>query len=218
MTIVIHHLHASQSERIPWLCEELGIDYELRTYDRSPLLAPPEYKKLHPMGAAPVIEDGSLTLAESCAVIEYISHRYADGRLFLQWPHPNYADFLYWWHWVDGSFFGTISRAVHAASGGGGLLATMSMDRFTKALEMLDERLRDNEWLAGSEFTVADIMVVFTLTTFRYFVPFSLQEHHSIVKYLARVGAREAYQRAMDKADHDMGLVLGPDSPEHRLM
>ena len=76
--MIVHHLGKSQSERIVWLCEELGIPYELRVYDRDPVtrLAPPEYKALHPMGAAPVITDGDLVLAESGAIIEYIFPKY----------------------------------------------------------------------------------------------------------------------------------------------
>ncbi len=65
--MIVHHLGKSQSERIVWLCEELGIPYELKVYDRDPVtrLAPPAYKALHPMGAAPVITDGDVVLAES---------------------------------------------------------------------------------------------------------------------------------------------------------
>ena len=70
--LTVHHLGKSQSERIVWLCEELGIEYELKCYPRSPVLAPPEYKALHPIGAAPVITDGELVLAESGAIVEYI--------------------------------------------------------------------------------------------------------------------------------------------------
>ena len=217
MPLIVHHLQVSQSERIPWLCEELGIDYELILYKRAPLLAPPEYKALHPMGAAPVIQDGDLTMAESCAVIEYICHKYADGKLFLQWPHPAYADFLYWWHWVDGTFFSSIARGVQARSGDVNPILA-KINRFESGLNMLDERLRDNEWLAGNEFTAADIMLVFALTTFRYFYLYSLGDYPNVVKYLQRIGAREAYQKAMAKSDPGMELLLGHEPPKESLM
>ena len=55
--ITIHHLGVSQSERIIWLMEELGLPYTLKLYKRSPGLAPPEYRALHPMGIAPVIDE-----------------------------------------------------------------------------------------------------------------------------------------------------------------
>ena len=61
--LTVHHLGKSQSERIVWLCEELGIPYDLKRYERVAvtMLAPPEYKALHPLGAAPVITDGEQT-------------------------------------------------------------------------------------------------------------------------------------------------------------
>ena len=83
--LTVHHLGKSQSERIVWLCEELGIPYELKRYTRDPvtMLAPAEYKALHPIGAAPVITDGELVLAESGAVVDYIVAKYGNGRLVL---------------------------------------------------------------------------------------------------------------------------------------
>ena len=66
--LTVHHLRKSQSERIVWLCEELGLDYTLKCYERDPLLAPPEYRALHPIGTAPVITDGDVVLAESGAM------------------------------------------------------------------------------------------------------------------------------------------------------
>ena len=80
--LTVHHLGMSQSERVVWLCEELGIPYELKLYDRDSVtrLAPPEYKALHPLGAAPVMEDGDVLLAESGAIVEYIVARYGTSR------------------------------------------------------------------------------------------------------------------------------------------
>ena len=83
--LTVHHLGKSQSERIVWLCEELEIPYALKCYTRDTvtMLAPPDYKALHPIGAAPVITDGDLVLAESGAVVDYIIAKYGNGRLTL---------------------------------------------------------------------------------------------------------------------------------------
>ncbi|KAI1257289.1 hypothetical protein MGN70_000329 [Eutypa lata] len=104
VSLTVHHLSVSQSDRIPWLCEELGIQYVLKTYKRVNGMAPLEYKAQHPSQSAPVIQDGDsdgysvTTLAESCACVEYICRRHGGGRLFLEPAHAAYADFLYWWH------------------------------------------------------------------------------------------------------------------------
>jgi glutathione S-transferase len=83
--LTVHHLGKSQSEHVVWLCEELGLDYELVRYARDPvtILAPPELKALHPMGSAPLITDGGPVLAESGAIVEYILAKCGDGRLMI---------------------------------------------------------------------------------------------------------------------------------------
>jgi glutathione S-transferase len=100
--LIVHHLGKSQSERIVWLCEELEIPYELKRYTRDPvtMLAPPEYKALHPIGAAPVITDGDLVLAESGAAVQYIIAKHGNGRLAPSADHRDFANFLYWFHFA----------------------------------------------------------------------------------------------------------------------
>lgn len=217
--IVIHHMHVSQSERIPWLCEELGVPYELKGYRRAPVLAPPEIVALHPSGTAPVMEDGDVKLAESCAIIEYIAHRHGGGRLFVGPEDPAYADFLFWWHWVDGTLAPAMLRVLYIAMAAGidpdhsSVLA--AKDRRARALRQLDDRLADNKWLAGGDrFTVADIMVAFSLTTARRFTPFDLGEYPNILRYLADVGQRDAYRTAMAKCEPDLELALEAASPK----
>jgi len=103
--LTVHHLGVSQSERIVWLCEELEIPYELKCYEREPVtrLAPAEYKALHPFGTAPVITDGDLVLGESAAIMEYIIATYGAGRLAVKPDSPEFADYLYWFHFANGS-------------------------------------------------------------------------------------------------------------------
>lgn len=211
--MIVHHLGKSQSERIVWLCEELGIPYELRVYDRDPVtrLAPPDYKALHPMGAAPVITDGDLVLAESGAIIEYIVAKYGKGRLTLAPDHPDFAQFLFWFHFANGS--------LQPATGRNMILARLKLPednpvlramkgRLDLALGLVEARLTKTAFLAGSEFTTADIMIVFTLTTMRLFLPFDLAPYPAILAYLQRIGARPAYWRALQKGDADMAPLL----------
>lgn len=217
MAITVYHLQISQSERIIWLCEELGLDYNLKIYSRCPLFAPPEFKALHPAGSAPVIQDGDLMLAESGACIEYIVHKHSDGSLFLPPSHPEYANFLYWWHWANATLQPNLGRAMSNRAIGldeSSPMFAFGKSRVDGSLKQLDDRLRDNEWLAGKDFTVADIMVVFPLTTMRYFAPYSLKEYGNILAYLERIGKREAYQKAMKKGDPELELVLGADPPK----
>jgi glutathione S-transferase len=211
--LTVHHLGRSQSERIVWLCEELEIPYQLKCYGRDPvtMLAPADYKALHPIGAAPVISDDDLVLAESGAVVEYIIAKYGNGRLALQAGHPDYSHFLYWYHFANGTLQAGMGRnmilnRLKLPEDNAMLLATKA--RVDRAFELVDARLREANYLAGGEFTSADIMMGFSLTTMRYFLPYDLGRCPNIVRYLGRIGERPAYRRAMAKGDPGMALLL----------
>jgi glutathione S-transferase len=211
--LTVHHLGKSQSERIVWLCEELELAYDLKRYARDPvtMLAPADYKALHPIGAAPVIADGDLVLAESGAVVDYIIAKYGEGRLVLNAEHPDFAAYLYWFHFANGTLQANMGRnmilnRLNLAADNPILTATKA--RVDRAFDLVDARTREAEYLAGREFTAADIMMGFSLTTMRYFLPYDLARCPNIVSYLARIGARPAYRRAMEKGDPGMDLLL----------
>ena len=211
--LTVHHLGKSQSERIVWLCEELGIPYDLKVYDRDAVtrLAPPEYKALHPLGAAPVMQDGDVLLAESGAIVDWIIAKHGKGRLVLAPGHPDFADFLYWFHFANGTLQPATGRNMILGRldlpGDNPLLKAMTA-RLGLALGLVEARLAKADYLAGSEFTTADIMAVFSLTTMRYFLPFDLSSYPAILAYLQRIAARPAYRRAMEKGDPGMPLLL----------
>ncbi len=209
----VHHLGVSQSERIVWLCEELGIPYELKIYDRDPTtrMAPAAYKALHPMGIAPVITDDGKAIAESGAIVDYIIGKYGNGRLAVKPDQSNYADYLFWLHFANGSLVSNEMLAMvtgflgapadHPALG-------MVRDRGARAWGLVEQRLGETPYFAGDELTAADIMMVFALTTMRYFSPRDLSGSPNILAYLQRIAARPAYQRAMAKGDPGMALLL----------
>ncbi|RQP26543.1 glutathione S-transferase family protein [Piscinibacter terrae] len=211
--IRIHHLGHAQSERIIWLCEELGLAYELRHYTRDPvtLLSPPELKALHPLGAAPLIEDGDLQLAESAAIVEYIIVKHGGGRLKPGPEHPDYADFLYWFHFANGNLQPAMGRVMFLSRlqlpADHPVLASVR-GRLDRIVALLEERLGRVPYLAGREFTAADIMSVFSLTTMRLFQPLDLAPWPNIRAYLQRIGERPAYRRAMAKGDPDLVPML----------
>src|SRR5689334_19060355 len=162
--LTVHHLGRSQSERIVWLCEELGIPYELKRYTRDPvtILAPADYKALHAIGAAPVITDGDLVLAESGAVVDYIMAKYGGGRLALNSSHRDFAQYLYWFHFANGTLQANMGRnmilnRLKLADDNPVLLATRT--RVDRAFDLVEARTREAEYLAGSGFTAADIMI-----------------------------------------------------------
>jgi glutathione S-transferase len=211
--LTIHHLGISQSERVVWLCEELGIAYELKHYTRDPVtrLSPPDLRALHPAGTAPVMTDGEVQIAESGAIVQYIIARYGNGRLALPPEHPDFAQYLYWFHFANGNLQPHLGRNLvlnrldvaddHAVK-------VSARERVDRALAMVEARLAQVPYFAGAAFTAADIMNVFTLTTMRYFQPWDLGGYPHILAYLQRIAARPAYAAAMAKGDPGMKLLL----------
>lgn len=211
--LTVHHLGKSQSERIVWLCEELQIEYELKRYDRDPetMMAPAEYKALHPIGAAPVITDDQVVLAESVAIVEYILALHGNGRLAPEPGEADFAAYLYWFHFTNGTLQPSLGRnmvlnwiGIDESNPAGAMMT----ERLVKELRHVDTRLGEVPYLAGETFTVADIMIVFSLTTMRYFFPFDLAPFPNIVTYLERIAERPAYRAAMAKGDPGMEPLL----------
>jgi len=211
--LVIHHLEKSQSERIIWLCEELGLPCEIRHYKRDPvtILAPPALRAVHPMGAAPVIEDGGVVLAESGAIVEYILARHGAGTLAPAADAANFPDYLYWFHFANGNLQPVMGRSL--------VLSRLKLPtdnpvlagqqgRLDRALGLVDTRLGQADYLAGDALTAADIMTVFSLTTMRIFFPVDFTPYANIRHYLQRIGGRPAYRRAMQKGDPDLTPLL----------
>lgn len=211
--LTVHHLGVSQSERIVWLCEELALPYELKLYKRTELgAAPLEYKALHPVGAAPVISDGDVLLAESGAVIEYILGRYGGGRLVIRPGRPGYADYLYWLHFANGSMMP--AEMINLVTGRLGPevqqhpLVQWRRSGSDASFAMVDRRLRQADYFGGDVFTAADIMMLFPLTTMRKFTRRDISGLPALGNYLQRIAARPAYQRAMAKGDPGMAPYL----------
>lgn len=136
--------------------------------------------------------------------MEYILAKYGQGKLSVSPEADNYADYLYYLHFTNGTLQPATLFAFLLSKSGvdpQGLAMQSVKARHNRALGILEERLSRNQWLAGDSFTAADVMVVFSLTTMRVFYPYSLTEYPTILEYLGRTSMREAYQRAMAKGD-----------------
>lgn len=207
--ITIYHLETSRSERIVWLMEELGLKYKLEIFPREAASAAPSpLKAIHGLGKAPVIRDGDVVLAESGAIVEYIVHRHAGGRLAPHPDDPAYARYLYWLHFAEGSLMSlmlislVLSRVPEAASSP--VTARIS-ERVKQMLAFVDTEIGIGPWFAGKQFTAADVMMTFPFTTMRKFLDVDTAPYPNLLAYLQRIESRPAYQRAM--------VLAGPKIP-----
>ena len=215
MTITVHHLNDSRSQRILWLLEELGLEYEVKRYERNPetMLAPASLREVHPLGKSPVITDEELTLAESGAIVEYLIERYGNGRLAPELGTPERLRYTYWLHYAEGSampplvmelIFNQIEerspfylRAI-AKIITGRVKQTYIEPQIAQNLDYLEAELNQNTWFVGDEFTAADIQLSFPLEAAATYSNLDAN-HPQLIAFLERVHARRAYQKALER-------------------
>jgi len=199
--IVVHHLNNSRSQRIPWLLEELGTPYRVEKYrrDAKTNLAPPELRRVHPLGKSPVIEDGDLVLAESGAIIEYLLERYGSGRLVPRRGTPDYVRYLHWMHFAEGTaMLHLVARLYLARVGEAAKAMQMRVEGMIgDELDLVEAELAKGGHMAGSAFSAADIQMTFPLE-FAAFAGLVSARHAKLVDYLSRMQARPAYRRAVE--------------------
>jgi glutathione S-transferase len=203
--ITIYHLSTSRSERIVWLMEELGLEYRLSRHQREPNGAAPDaLKAIHPLGKAPLIQDGETVLAESGAIVDYIVHRYGNDRLAVQPQAAEYARYLYWLHFAEGSLMSlmlialVLSRVPEASASPA---STRVLARMRQMLAYVDAELAAGPYFAGAAFTAADVMMLFPFTTMRLFLDYDLAPYPNILAYMKRIETRPAYRKAMALAE-----------------
>lgn len=159
-------------------------------------------------------------LAESSAIVEYLIHKHGRGRLALPPSHPNYADYLYWFHFCNASLQPALFRRATtrpATANDEDPRFASSDARVRKAVAHVDGRLRAAPYLAGEEFTAADVMMVWCFTTMRRFEPVHLGEYPGVLAWVKRCTAREAYRRAMARCDPELDLEEGASEEGPRL-
>lgn len=196
--LIIHHLEESQSDRIIWLMEELGLPYELVRHERGPdRLMPPSYEALHPAATAPVVEDGERVLTESAAIVDYICHRYAGGELTVRPSQPGYFDYLYWMQ-LNNNLTGLLIGRRALAGRKDARLDRLLSRRAEGYARYMEQTLEVWPYLAGDDFTCADLMCVHSYR-FRKALGQSKDLPHSRA-WFERVTQRPAHIRAMEVA------------------
>lgn len=214
--IILHHLENSRSQRVLWLLEELELPYEIVRYRRDPatLLAPPDLRKIHPLGKSPVIVDEGVTVAESGAILEYIVERYGNGRLAPPQGSPQRLRYTYWLHYAEGSpmplllmklvfsrirkspapfFVKPVLRAVVDRVSNDFLDPQLRLH-----LDYMEGELLHSPWFVGEEFTAADIQMSFPLEAAASRAGLDRTRPH-LMDWLQRIHARPAYQRALEQ-------------------
>ncbi|BAK67156.1 glutathione S-transferase [Sphingobium sp. SYK-6] len=199
--IIVHHLDNSRSQRVLWLLEELGLPYEIRRYQRDPatLFAPPELRRVHPLGKAPVIEDEGRVIAESGAIVEYLVEK-ADGRFGPPAGRDAALRYRMFLHYAEGSVMPPL--LVKLVLSRVPIMGRIAMRRIQPMIDVhldyIEAELAQRPWFAGEQISGADIMMSFPLEAARARGGLS-EERPNITAWLDKVHARPAYRTALEK-------------------
>ncbi|MEP7328478.1 MAG: glutathione S-transferase [Betaproteobacteria bacterium] len=214
--IIVHHLNNSRSQRILWLLEELGIEYDVKRYerDKTTMLAPPELCAVHPLGKSPVITDGKTTVAESGAIVEYLVEQYGNGRLIPKAGTPERLRYTYWLHFAEGSgmppllmklIFDRIESAPMPffAKPVAKAIARKVKKSFIEPnlkaqQDYIEDQLGKAPWFAGKAFTAADIQMSFVLEAAAARGGLGKRQPQ-MMDWLTRIHARPAYKKALER-------------------
>ncbi|MEH1910612.1 MAG: glutathione S-transferase [Nostoc sp.] len=201
--IVVHHLNNSRSQRVLWLLEELGIEYEIKFYERDPktMLAPESLRQVHPLGKSPVITDADLTIAESGAIIEYVVDRYGNGRLVPASGTPEHLRYTYWLHYAEGSAMLPLVMQVvlnNFGAGDSNVVSGFVAPQIKLHFDYIEGELSKSTWFAGEEFTAADIQMSFPLELIAMRRE-EVESRPKLKEFIERIHARPAYKRALER-------------------
>src|ERR1700722_15699338 len=105
LNLTIYHIEGRRSERIVWLCEELGLRYKLESKPGDIAASMKTIQDVAPLvPVAPAVRSGDQVMVESGAIIELILARAGNGRLAPAVNSPDYPYCLQWMHFAEGSF------------------------------------------------------------------------------------------------------------------
>ncbi len=199
MTLTLHHLNASRSQRIVWLLAELGVPHEIvnHTRDATTRLAPPVLLEIHPMGKSPLLEDGDVVIAETGAIAEYLVGRYdPDFRLHPRADSDDFPRYLEWVHAAEGAVF--LPGLMRFYLAGAGLadqpLSQAMAAEQAKAARVIEQHLSKYPYFAGEAFSAADCLMGFQLQTAEAMGALPPASK----AWLDKVRQRPAYQKMLD--------------------
>lgn len=215
--LTVHHLNNSRSQRILWLLEELGVEYEIKFYerDKETMLAPAALKQIHPLGKSPVVTDGENTVAESGAIIEYLVNKYGRVKLKPQEGTAASLSYTYWLHYAEGSAMPPLLLSLIFLK-----IETAPMPFFIKPVakgiaakvkkafigpqlkthfDYIESILTKNKWFTGSEFTAADIQMSFPLEAAKARGVLTPSTHPYTLKFLETIHQMSTYKKALER-------------------
>jgi glutathione S-transferase len=208
MTLIVHHLNNSRSQRILWLLEHIGAPYEIKHYARDAVtnLAPPELLAIHPLGKSPLLENNGVIIQESGAICEYICERHGGGHLVPEKGSAAHVKYTEWLHFAEGSAMTPILMNLYI--GRLGDAATPLRPRIDQQLEahftFMEGSIGDEGFFVDGRFTAADIMMSFPAEV--AVMQGLALDKPKLTAFVAWIHAQPAWQRAREKGGAYFGF------------
>jgi glutathione S-transferase len=197
MIKVYNFARGARGLRIFWQCEEMGLPYQVETVSYP---QPASYRALNPMGSVPFLEDGGgVAINESVAIMLYLAQKYGPTPLLPAKDDPALARVLQMMVFSEATMGAGINTLLAAHFGAPEADKRNWSVRGTeagveKAIAYVDDLLGDNPFLAGTDFTLADMCIGTTLGIWKGALGKAVPD--KLAAYRERLAARPAYQRA----------------------
>ena len=203
--ITFHYLKIGRPLFTLWLMEELGVDYDLKIYERNEMgRAPADLKDIHPLGKSPVIVDDGHVIAESAAIALHLVEQYDPENRFTPpgiEEKAARATFNQWFHYSEASGFAPLlvtlllSREQDPKPP---LISMFAQAEVTLQLDYINQSLGDNPYILGKRFSLPDFGLTYIISMADRLG--KLEGYENLKAYMARTTARPAFQRAYAKS------------------
>jgi glutathione S-transferase len=210
--LTIYHLEGRRSERIVWLCEELGLPYKLE-FKRGDLAGSMQtIREVNPlMPVAPTVKYRDQIMVESGAIIELLLAREGKGRLVPAVNSRDYPYYLQWMHFAEGSYASRIIADYRVALTQGATKPAAQPGRpklvdSEAVVKFADDFLSKHPYFGGESFSAADLMMLFPTAFAGTLNVVDLADYPHIQAWRAKVESRPAYQKMLSIARPD-GMI-----------
>ncbi len=165
----IYHAKHTRSIRVIWLCEELGVEYEVEKIDFSKAYrATPQWRAISPLGKVPIMTDGDLTMFESGAMVQHILNKHGKGALQPKLGSHEHAEYLQWFWFAEATLARPLGEIVNHAREfpDAQRISTVVEEMAHRAmacLQLIGDHMKNRQYLVGDAFSAADIMTGYSL-------------------------------------------------------
>lgn len=180
-----------------WALEETGADYKTEILEYATSMKADEYLALNPMGKVPAIRHGDQFITEGAAICAYLADAFPEAGLA---PQPQDRGAYYrWLFFASGPLEAAIMDRALGLEVPPERERSIGYGNFTLTMDTLEHAVSQNDYIAGSRFTLADVYFGSQIGWGLQFK--TIEDRPGFAEYWARVSDRPAHRRAAELDD-----------------